>query len=301
MRGRVWAWGSTGHRFDLLLASEAYLAWLILVVVTLTGYSGIPWIVNVPGELYVNLVAIYLPGQGEVGTVQLPTGAEWLPGRWAFPQLAEASVEIKAVQTFPDAPIHSVPQAGKKIALTFDDGPYRYWTEAYLTVLEREQVPATFFLVGKRVGEYPQLVLSVVEKGHDVGNHSFSHRRMTDLQYEEVEREIAMAAMTISGITFRPVQLFRPPYGSYSNDIVKSAREQSSYTIAWSVDPRDWNDPGAEKLVQRVVAGTRDGSIILLHEGKPHTLDALPKIIKELRNRGYEFVSVSELLRSAKN
>ncbi|MHB1418441.1 MAG: polysaccharide deacetylase family protein [Bacillota bacterium] len=312
MRGRVWAWGSAGNRPDFILATENYLVWLVLILITLSGSSGIPWMLNIPRQLYGNMAKNEHPSQGNTnaalikntanlivhGPVPKPAAVNVVPSIPTDLGAAGRGDQLAAAD-IPMTPIHSVPQAGKKIALTFDDGPNRHWTEAYLEVLEKEQVPATFFLIGKRAAEYPQLVLSIMNKGHDVGSHSFSHRKMGNLKHEEVQQEIAMAARTISGITSRPVHLFRPPYGSYNEDVLESAREQSSYTVTWSVDPRDWDDPGADMIVRRVVAGTRGGSIILLHEGKPQTLAALPMIIKELRGKGYKFVKMTELLQSA--
>jgi len=186
------------------------------------------------------------------------------------------------------------PQAGKKVALTFDDGPYEVWTAEYLKILEEYQVPAAFFLVGTRVERYQEITRKISEKGFDIGSHSYRHGRLTLATPKNLDEDFrkTIAALSMSG----DVKYFRPPYGDYNQLVTGTAKNHGLKTIGWNVDPRDWETEDSEKIVQRVLSHATDGSIILLHEGRKSTLDALPEIITGLRDKGYQLVRVSELI-----
>ena len=190
-----------------------------------------------------------------------------------------------------------VPNSGGKIALTFDDGPVRGWTDRYLQILEDHGVVATFFLTGRMVERYPVGLQNILEEGHEVGNHSHTHRLLTDLSEEEVSWELSHSneALFRHGGGIVPT-IFRPPFGGRNRQIDAIAQAQGMRTIMWSIDPQDWRGPSAETMIQHVVSRTRAGDIILLHEGKENTLAALPLIIKGLQERGFQFVTVSALL-----
>lgn len=187
------------------------------------------------------------------------------------------------------------PQAGKKVALTFDDGPYAGWTAEYLKVLEDYQVPAVFFVVGTRVEQYPEIARKIVEHGFDLGSHSYRHAKLTLIKPEVLQEDFRKTEAALS--VADQVKFFRPPYGAYNPLVTDTAKSFGLKTIGWNVDPRDWDTEDADKVVQRVLAQATDGSIILLHEGRKSTLAALPDIITGLQDKGFELVSVSELLK----
>ncbi|BCV24639.1 polysaccharide deacetylase family protein [Gelria sp. Kuro-4] len=187
------------------------------------------------------------------------------------------------------------PQAGKRIALTFDDGPAPEWTEKYLAVLREKHVPATFFFVGRNAAKEAQLVKKAAADGHEIGAHSYSHRKLTWLEKPQVQEEFWDAGTSIYQITKRPVYYFRPPYGATNSTVLETAEELGQTIVLWNVDPRDWEATSAQHIVSSVVSHVRPGAVILLHEGKPQTYQALPAIIDQLRSKGYEFVTVSEL------
>lgn len=186
------------------------------------------------------------------------------------------------------------PQAGKKVAITIDDGPYAIWTAEYLKVLEDFQVPALFFLVGSRVEKHPEIVKKIVEKGFEIGSHSYGHGRLTLLKQNVLEEDFqkTVAALNMVG----SVKYFRPPYGDYNSLVIETSEKYGLKAIGWNVDPRDWETTDENKITQNVLSNVTDGSIIILHEGRKSTLAALPKIITGLKEMGYQLVSVSELI-----
>ncbi|MGI6686631.1 MAG: polysaccharide deacetylase family protein [Bacillota bacterium] len=187
------------------------------------------------------------------------------------------------------------PQAGKKVAITIDDGPYAIWTAEYLKVLEEYQVPAVFFLVGSRVEKYPEIARKITEKGFEIGSHSYRHAKLTLLKREVLDEDFrkTVAAINLAA----PVKYFRPPYGDYNQLVTDTSEKFGLKTIGWNVDPRDWATDDAEKVIQDVLSNVKDGSVILLHEGRKSTLVALPKIILGLKDMGYQIVSLSELMK----
>jgi len=192
--------------------------------------------------------------------------------------------------------VSAVRNEQRKIALTFDDGPVRGWTDRYLRVLENNGVVATFFLTGRMVEVYPDGLSSILRAGHEVGNHSHTHRLLTNLSEEEVSWELSHSNEILfrhGGVT---PATFRPPFGGRNRQIDAIAQAQGMRTIMWDVDPQDWRNPSAEEMVQDVLSRTRSGSIILFHEGRNNTLAALPPIIRGLQERGFQFVTVSYLL-----
>jgi peptidoglycan/xylan/chitin deacetylase (PgdA/CDA1 family) len=193
-----------------------------------------------------------------------------------------------------------VAACGKKIALTFDDGPHPVKTPQILDILDKYGVKATFFIIGENAEYYPDIVRKEAECGHELANHSYSHTKLSVLTEAEIRAEIERADAAIkkaSGVTPR---LFRPPEGAYSPGVVKIASELSKSTIIWTVDTLDWAKTPCDKIVENVKMSVTYGSIILFHDytGKDtHTAEALEVLIPFLQKQGYEFVTVSELLR----
>ena len=189
----------------------------------------------------------------------------------------------------------------KNIALTFDDGPHPYRTEEILDILDSFGVKATFFVIGENAGWYDELVREEYLRGHEIGNHSFDHSDMKKLTADEIKTEIEETEKTVyENIEYR-TKLLRPPGGMISDNVLEAAEEEDYKVICWSVDTRDWAHTPVDEIVNNVLSNTGEGDIILFHDyinGESPTPDALKKIIPELMARGYNFVTVSELINS---
>lgn len=186
----------------------------------------------------------------------------------------------------------------KQVALTFDDGPNPTATPRVLEALRREQVPATFFLLGKHVERWPELARQVAVDGHALGNHGYHHRKLHARGPGYVRVDLALGTDAIERATNVRPAFFRAPHGFRSPWVNRIARELGQRTIGWTLGVWDSDKPGADAIVRRSVDGCRPGTILLLHDGDGYDLDgdrtqtaeALPRIIRELRERGYEFV-----------
>jgi peptidoglycan/xylan/chitin deacetylase (PgdA/CDA1 family) len=183
------------------------------------------------------------------------------------------------------------PAAGKRVALTFDDGPSAY-TPGVLRVLRKKKVKATFFMLGQRVNADPSTARRVLAAGHEIGNHSNGHAPLpgrADIRYT--------SSLIRSRTGFRPC-LFRPPYGAISGSVVSGAKSAGMKTVLWDVDTSDWSTPGSGSIAASI-RSARAGSIVLMHDGggpRGQTIAALPGAIRSLRSRGYRFATVSRLL-----
>jgi peptidoglycan/xylan/chitin deacetylase (PgdA/CDA1 family) len=187
--------------------------------------------------------------------------------------------------------------SGKRVALTYDDGPSTY-TPAFLRELRRLGVPATFFVIGQQVSANAALVRSILRSGSMVANHSWSHPDMGagGAAASTQLREANAAVRRATGFT--PC-LFRPPYGSTGADLVSRANAQGMTSVLWSVDPLDWRTPGTGSIVSTVLRQASGGAIILSHDGggpRSQTLAAMPQIVRTLKARGYKFVTLTDLL-----
>ena len=188
------------------------------------------------------------------------------------------------------------------IALTFDDGPWQTSTSQVLDILNKNKVKATFFMVGRQVQKYPQLVKQVVSEGHAIGNHTWNHQYHL-FNGSAAAREIEDTSTLIYKTTGIKTSLFRPPAGILTNGLANYAQAKKYAVVMWSVDSRDWRYYGstAQGLVESVLKDAKPGGIVLLHDGggdRSKTIQALPSLITQLRQRGYKFVTVPELLES---
>ena len=184
----------------------------------------------------------------------------------------------------------------KEIALTFDDGPDPKATPKILDMLNKEGIKATFFVVGKMVEKYPGLLRQVWKEGHDVGNHTYSHPDLSKLSKEDILEELDKTRLLVKKITGKETYLFRPPGGRYDNKVIVTTTLSGYKMILWTDYPGDYGCPFSKLIYQRTVSGAEDEGIILLHNGLDTTVDALPKIISELKKRKYRFVTISELM-----
>jgi peptidoglycan/xylan/chitin deacetylase (PgdA/CDA1 family) len=183
------------------------------------------------------------------------------------------------------------PRRRKRIALTFDDGPSTY-TPKVLRILKRYKAKATFFMLGQEVSRYPAIARRVLAQGHELANHSMHHSLLPS------ESDIKRTSHIIKKRTgFRPC-LFRPPYGALSGGEIVAARHAKTKVVNWNVDTVDWTLPGSGSILNSASHAGR-GAIVLMHDGggnRSQTVGALSKIVRRLKHRGYELVTVSELL-----
>lgn len=181
----------------------------------------------------------------------------------------------------------------KRAALTFDDGPSDNVTPVILDILQRKGVPATFFVLGNRVDFYPELLQRMVAEGHEIGNHSWNHARLTRLSPEEIVAQIEWTQEAVYAWTGQRPLVVRPPYGAVNSRVSQAIPMP---LVLWSVDTRDWETRNRDQIVAEALAGVHDGAIILFHDLFPSTAEALEEIIDALHRQGYELVTVSRLL-----
>jgi polysaccharide deacetylase family sporulation protein PdaB len=206
----------------------------------------------------------------------------------------------KTASVFSDSrkiPIYSVETNEKKASITFDCAWGADDIPQILEILRNENVKASFFIVGQWAEKYPDMVKSIAADGHDIANHSYSHLRMGALDRSRIISEISNCGRKLEELTGRKVDLFRPPYGDYSNNVVSAAKDLGYYTIQWSVDSLDWKpELSGEEIVERVTGRIEPGSIILFHNDTRQTAKVLPDIISAIKKKGYSFVPVSNLI-----
>jgi peptidoglycan/xylan/chitin deacetylase (PgdA/CDA1 family) len=188
----------------------------------------------------------------------------------------------------------------KLIALTFDDGPHPDFTPQLLDILEREKVRATFFVIGKMVERYPDLVRQIRDHGHVIANHSFSHVTLSKIPGADVPIEYKACNDIVFKVAGVKPKYCRPPGGDYDKDVIRGAEAVGLTTVLWTDDPLDYASPGATVIEQRTLGRLSNGGIILLHDGAKQTLQVLPQIIEFAKKKGYKFVGVDELEASMK-
>ena len=196
----------------------------------------------------------------------------------------------------PTAPIQQREQVDctktKCVALTFDDGPGPK-TGKLLDDLKKAEAPATFFVVGPNAKNQPELLQRMIAEGHEVGNHTWNHRSLPSLSSSKIRSEIDRTNEAIAEAIDEPASLMRPPYGAHN---AISNRLAQAPVILWDVDTLDWKHRNADKVVEATISQTRPGSIVLMHDIHASTVAAVPRILSQLKAKGYTFVTVSELL-----
>lgn len=195
-----------------------------------------------------------------------------------------------------EIPIYCVDTNEKKIAISFDAAWGSEYTDEILDILNKNNVKATFFLVGNWVDKYPDKVKKINEMGHEIGNHSTTHPHFTQLNDQKTKEEILLTSDKIKSITGKGTNVFRPPFGDYNSQVIKTIKDTGHYTIQWDVDSLDWKNPGEEAIFNRVTKKVTNGSIVLFHNNADQTPRVLDKIIKELKASGYSFVKISDLI-----
>lgn len=187
----------------------------------------------------------------------------------------------------------NLPKRKPRIAITFDDGPKGRFTVALLDGLKERGVKATFFLIGNCAKESPEIVKRMQNEGHLIGNHTYNHVDIARLSDEEAIKEIETTSRLIKEITGNTTDFVRPPFGAWQEDL---EQELDVMPVSWSVDPLDWTTTNVDEIVNRVVTKTEEDDIILLHDCYDSSVKAALRIIDILQKKGFEFVTVDELL-----
>ncbi|OZG57378.1 polysaccharide deacetylase [Bifidobacterium tissieri] len=192
------------------------------------------------------------------------------------------------------------PQDGKKyIALTFDDGPSKY-TQDILNILNEKGVHATFFNLSEQGTEFPDQEKAVAAAGNEVASHSVSHKYLPKLSRDDLRKEINDSFAPIEANTGGSGRMFRSPYGAFEAQQWVDSTDLISMNVLWSIDTEDWRRPGPDKIHDAVLGHARNGSIVLMHDGggdRSQDIEALPRIIDDLKNEGFTFVTVSEMIK----
>jgi len=184
----------------------------------------------------------------------------------------------------------------KEVALTFDDGPHPPFTYKLLDLLKSLNVKATFFVVGFKVEDDPEVLQRMVAEGHEVANHTYHHPNLKLLPAGLIESEIRLNNDTIRRACGKEPVCFRPPGGQRSDEVLEIAHRLGMSTILWTDDPADYANPGSEVIEQKLLNHVKPGATILLHDGIEQTFQMLPNLVARLRQQGYHFVTVTEMI-----
>ena len=194
----------------------------------------------------------------------------------------------------PAVPAPAPTTGNKVIALTFDDGPGPY-TAHLLDILDQYSAKATFFLIGSKVSGQASVVRSIQARGHQLGNHSWSHPELPKLSVNQIAGEIDRTNEAIRQATGVKPNILRPPYGAVNGVVLEQLRARGMSSILWSVDTRDWADRNSQIVCSRAVAGARPGAVILMHDIHQTSVNAVPCILSSLKQQGYSFVTIQRL------
>lgn len=193
-------------------------------------------------------------------------------------------------------PIYNVETDKKCVALTFDAAWGNEDTDEIIDILEKYDAAATFFVTGQWAKKFPEDVKKLHEAGHDIGNHSDQHPHIDNMSEDELKADTDKCNERIENIIGKKPLLYRGPYGEYNNTLIEMLHCNKMYYIQWDVDSLDWKNPTPEQIVKNVVSKADNGSIILLHTGAENTPAALPQLLQALKDDGYEFVLVRDMI-----
>jgi len=193
-------------------------------------------------------------------------------------------------------PIYSVDTKENKVALTINCAWNAEDIDLILETLAKNEVKATFFMVGDWVSKFPDAVKKIHESGNEIANHSESHLHVNNLTYEENIEQIIECSDRIQVITGNPTTLYRGPYGEYNDTVVKAAEDSNHTMIQWNIDSLDYKGLTGEQMWEKIEQKLDKGSIILMHNGTENTALSLNMIIKNIKQKGYNLVTVSELI-----
>lgn len=228
-----------------------------------------------------------LAAQKVLGKVVAASGAMESPVATVAAQ-APSRVEIEFIK-------HG-PVGHNEVALTFDDGPTPGVTELILDELKRRELKATFFMIGEQIAAAPDLARRVLAEGHEIGNHTYTHPKLTTLPDVEVEAEIQKAQEIIASELGNRSIWFRPPYGLLRQNHAPMLQARNLGIVLWNVDPRDWAEPGKDKITGTILSEANSGAIIVCHDRHHQTANSLPAVLDGLLERSLKPVTLSVLL-----
>lgn len=234
------------------------------------------------------------------GFYEIPDKARiFLIGLVALVILVSSVVYVQAYGK--QKPIYEVATDKKIVALTFDISWGNKTPMPVIEILKENDVKCTFFLSGPWVKQYPEIAKQIKSDGHEIGSHGYRHINLSNLSKTEIKEEVAKAHKNIKEVTGVDANLIRTPNGDYNDQVIEGVNEVNYQAIQWSVDSLDWMNPGVTTIIDRVSQRSHPGAIILMHASDTckQTAEALPAVIKNLKEQGYEFVFVSELLKEA--
>ena len=250
----------------------------------LKRYSGTEWVT----------VSSYAPTTTATGEFSVPIGVP-SRGRWKVVAELPTTADHEATRA-ESKPFKSV--GAKVVALTFDDGPWRSSTDKIVASLKRYDANATFFMLGSQVKGQSSRAKALVAAGNEAGVHSWSHANMPRRSSKTNAADLKRCSSAITKATGTKPVWFRPPYGSTSTSLRKTAKSVGLRQVLWTADTLDWKNRNATTITNRALKGSRSGAIILMHDGggnRSATVKAVPSILKTLNARGYDFVTLSEL------
>ncbi|MDD4260843.1 MAG: polysaccharide deacetylase family protein [Syntrophaceticus schinkii] len=192
-------------------------------------------------------------------------------------------------------PIYQGVPAKKQVSITVNVDWGEEHLSAMLEVLQKSRVKATFFMTGRWAGEHPELVNKIARLGHEIGNHGYSHPHVNDLPLEQNIEEIKKTSDVIYRAAQQKTRYFAPPYGEFNDTVIEAASQTGHRIILWTVDTVDWQKPPPAEITSRVLDGIQNGGIILMHPTE-QTTQALPEMIKRLREKGYQIVPLEKLI-----
>lgn len=230
----------------------------------------------------------------------LKSGAQATPQAKANSSVTSAASGADPIVAYVGKKFVQGPASVKKIALTFDDGPSGKLTPQYMEILKKENVPATFFMLGESVQKNPTMAKRVADEGFEIGCHTTSHKSLPGKSLEVIHQEIIGTADYIEQVTGKRPRVFRPPYGALNKAVLNVCAEGNMALVLWSVDTNDWKARSTSESVHNAI--TREahgGAVILMHDVHEKSVKILAQVIEELKAKGYEFVTVSDLIAEA--
>jgi peptidoglycan-N-acetylglucosamine deacetylase len=200
--------------------------------------------------------------------------------------------------------INEVQTSQRMVAITFDDGPNPLYTPQILEIFSEAKSKATFFMIGEQMKNHPEVVKQVAEQGHEIGNHTFSHPKLSQLSIYDCLEEIEQTEKLVVELAGRKPVVFRPPYLDYNQDTV-SILQQKGYPMigALNLEAQDWEQPGVEHILEKSTGVVKNGGILIFHDGygdRSQTIEAVRMLVSELTSQDYQLVTVSELLKQFK-
>lgn len=249
---------------------------------------------QLPTELNLSPATSNASGRTPSLTINLDVGLK--APTWDQRTRELAALTLPKVKVIRDS-YFQIKTSKKVIAITFDDGPQPTNTPRLLDMLKKRHIKATFFVVGEMVRNNPQILRRMIAEGHEIGNHTVRHVTLSRLSNDALEKELKAADQTIFAATGVKPKLMRPPGGAIKKSQEKWIHAHLGYsTILWSVDPEDWKRPGVDVVTRRLVEGAFPGAILLAHDLHKPTVDAMPSTLDQLLAKGYQFVTVSQLI-----